>query len=495
MNRLRLQLQRFAQEQPEHPVLVDEHRSMGAAQLLTAVDSEIARLAATGASHIGLLAGSGIDWVIVDLACQFAGLCLVPVPTFFSDQQIEYVLDSAAVDLLIVDAANVQRINGRAEPVAGLAGYYQVALQPQSVPQMPPGTTKITFTSGSTGAPKGVCLSFEQCLAVAQSLAEALPVTRPRHLAVLPLSTLLENIGGVYLPLLLGGTAILPSSQALGTAGSSGIDPTVFLAAVQAWQPGTMTLVPQLLALFDAAIAKGWRPPSTLEFVAVGGGRVAPSIVARVRSGGMPVYEGYGLSECASVVSLNTPSADRSGTSGRVLSHVTVSDKAGELVVSGNAFLGYLNQPDSWGIDEVATGDLGHVDSDGYVWIEGRSKNVLISSFGRNISPEWVESELLASGLLQQALVLGDGRPYCTALIWSANRRLTNQQLQTELDGVNRVLPDYAQVRDFQLMPEPMTLLNGLLTENGRPRRARIEQCYQTQIEQLYSPTPGSIAL
>ena len=102
---------------------------------------------------------------------------------------------------------------------------------------------------------------------------------------------------------------------------------------------------------------------------------------------------------------------------------------------------------------------------------------------------------MLASGLLQQALVLGDGRPYCTALIWSANRSLTRQQLQAELDGVNSVLPDYAQVRDFQLMPEPMTLLNGLLTENGRPRRARIEQCYQTQIEQLYSPTPESIAL
>ena len=119
----------------------------------------------------------------------------------------------------------------------------------------------------------------------------------------------------------------------------------------------------------------------------------------------------------------------------------------------------------------------------------------MISSFGRNISPEWVESELLASGLLQQVLVLGDGRPYCTALIWSANSRLSRRQLQAELDRVNGALPDYAQVRDFYLMPEPMTLINGLLTENGRPRRARTEQCYQTQIEQLYSPTPESIAL
>jgi long-subunit acyl-CoA synthetase (AMP-forming) len=495
MNQLCTQLQRYAQEQPERTLLVDEHCAMSAGQLLAAVHSEVARLAATGAGRIGLLADNGVAWVVCDLASQFAGLCLVPIPTFFSDRQIEHVLDSAAVDLLIVDEANVQRITGCIEPVAGLAGYYQVALQPQSVPQIPPGTTKITFTSGSTGEPKGVCLSFEQCLAVAQSLAVVLPVTCPRHLAVLPLSTLLENIGGVYLPLLRGGTAMLPSSQALGTAGSSGIDPTIFLATVQTWKPATMILVPQLLALFDSAIANGWRPPSTLEFVAVGGGRVAASIVARVRSGGMPVYEGYGLSECASVVSLNTPCADRTGTSGRVLSHVTVTEQDGELEVSGNAFLGYLNQPDSWGIDKVATGDLGHVDDDGYVSIEGRSKSVLISSFGRNISPEWVESELLASGLLQQVLVLGDGRPYCTALIWSANSRLSRRQLQAELDRVNGALPDYAQVRDFYLMPEPMTLINGLLTENGRPRRARIEQCYQTQIEQLYSPTPESIAL
>ena len=108
MNQLLLQLQRFAQEQPERPVLVDEHRAMGAAQLLSAVESQVARLAATGASRIGLLADSGIDWVIVDLASQFAGLCLVPVPTFFSDQQIEHVLGSAAVDLLTpaVDGGN-----------------------------------------------------------------------------------------------------------------------------------------------------------------------------------------------------------------------------------------------------------------------------------------------------------------------------------------------------------------------------------------------------
>jgi long-subunit acyl-CoA synthetase (AMP-forming) len=229
--------------------------------------------------------------------------------------------------------------------------------------------------------------------------------------------------------------------------------------------------------------------PDSLQFVAVGGGRVAPAVLQRVRAAGLPVYEGYGLSECASVVSLNTRAQDRAGTSGRVLPHVTVNVQDGELVVCGNSFLGYLNAPQTWGVEKIYTGDLGSVTEDGFVKVSGRSKNLLVSSFGRNISPEWVESELLATGVFEQVIVLGDDRPFCCALIVPAPNSLGDAALQRAIDAVNRTLPDYARVAVWLRLQQPFSVAQGTLTENGRLRRVTICQHYAKEIEELYVST------
>ncbi len=354
---------------------------------------------------------------------------------------------------------------------------------------MPPDTAKLTFTSGSTGNPKGVCLSAAQCWQVAESLAGAVHVAAPRHLCVLPLSTLLENIGGVYMPMMSAGTSLVYPLEQLGMAGSSGVQTQRFLQAIAALQPNTMILVPQLLSLLDSALAAGWQAPASLAFVAVGGGRVAPAVVQRVRAAGLPVYEGYGLSECASVVSLNTAAHDRPGTSGRVLPHITVNVERGELVVRGNSFLGYLNEPQSWGNERIHTGDLGSLTEDGFVTVNGRSKNVLVSSFGRNISPEWVESELLATGAFAQVIVLGDDRPFCSALVVPAAEAADDATLQLAIDAVNATLPDYARVGRWQRLPQAFSVAAGTLTDNGRLRRDRICRDYANDIEQLYLST------
>ena len=207
------------------------------------------------------------------------------------------------------------------------------------------------------------------------------------------------------------------------------------------------------------------------------------------------MFEGYGLSECASVVSLNCPGRNRPGTSGQVLDHLRVSDHQGQLRVSGNAFLGYLNQPESWYPEHVDTGDIGSVDSEGYVTIEGRAKNALINSYGRNISPEWVESELAGAGVFRQALVFGDARPYCTALLYPMDDQCSNAVIQDAIDRVNDHLPDYARVAAWARLPEPLSAARGLLTDNGRPRRNMIEGAYGHLIDTLYPETKEMKAL
>jgi long-chain acyl-CoA synthetase len=500
MKKLTGELLNLAKRKSDSPVLESQGCIVTAAQLIERVERVRVYLSQNGISRVGLLADNSVDWVVFDIACQAEGICLVPIPTFFSHRQIDYLLRSASVEYLVYDQKN-QSGAQRFSPLslAALPGADELrclVLPGERKALIPARTNKITFTSGSTGEPKGVCLSFDQCQRVAESLANAVGFADGwRHMCVLPLSTLLENIAGVYMPLLGGGTSVVYAAENLGMAGSSGLDVDKFLASIEQLQPQTMILVPQLLDVLDGAIIAGWKPPGSLKFVAVGGGRVAPAIITRAFSGGLPVYEGYGLSECASVVSLNTPASNRPGTSGQVLPHVQISDQEGEIVIDGGTFLGYLNKPSSWGKTSVSTGDVGKIDEEGFVTIAGRRTNILISSFGRNISPEWVESELLSLRFFEQVVVVGDGRPCCAALLLPARVESSDAQIQGALDQVNKGLPDYARAKFWLRLDERLGTDNGMLTDNGRLKRIQIQEHYGKQIEALYSVTEEYQAL
>ncbi|MGL5432078.1 MAG: AMP-binding protein, partial [Plesiomonas shigelloides] len=263
-------------------------------------------------------------------------------------------------------------------------------------------TAKITFTSGTTGQPKGVCLSNQHLMRTTQALADAVSALDiQRHLTVLPLTTLLENITGLYVPLLLGATSLLPSLAEIGFQGSSRLEPQQFLRCLQTFRPHSMVLVPELLRLLLALAPAAADSLSELRFIAVGGGRVAASLLQQAQQLNLPVYQGYGLSECGSVVSLNTPQGNCLGSAGRPLPHcrVRLADD-GEILVSGAVMQGYLlaeqTHPDSSNATEaanpadnapthahaqeleIATGDLGYLDDHGFLHITGRKKNVQI---------------------------------------------------------------------------------------------------------------------
>jgi long-subunit acyl-CoA synthetase (AMP-forming) len=472
------------------PAVVSGDTALSITALRTQIDAAADRLCAMGVKSVALHADNGTDWIVTDLACRQAGIRIVPVPSFFSAAQIAHVLASSDAGVLVTDRPVDPATEAPGRDVQGIpwGGTLRLRhLESRGKPRIPAGTQKITFTSGTTGTPKGVCLSAEQQSLVAESLASASRLRTPRHLCILPLSTLLENIGGVYAPLLAGGTVVVPSLADIGLHGSSGLSLDRLLAGLGRERPDSLILVPELLRALTMAAERGWRPPSSLRFVAVGGGRVAPQLIERARHAGLPVYEGYGLSECGSVVCLNVPGADRPGTVGRPLPHVTVTLEDGEVLVSGSTFLGYVDQPSSWDGACVRTGDLGTLDADGYLSIDGRAKNQLISSFGRNIAPEWVESELLAGPLLHQAVVFGEARPYCIALVTPVDPATPDAAIQAWFRQVNQRLPDYARVLDWARLPGPLLARDGLVTENGRPKRSSIEAHYAPVIESLYA--------
>lgn len=475
-------------------VLVSLTESLTQSQLAERCATLAELIRSEGFRVIALHVDNRPDWVVIDLACQQASVCLVPLPTFFSAEQLQHVLDTVPVDGLFTDQPDLLAplVAGRIRPGSSLTvgDCSLLRLDPPPNPTAIPGNSgKITFTSGSTGRPKGVCLSNEQLLLQAAALAATVGIDAPRHLCLLPLSTLLENIAGVYAPLLAGGEVILPKLAEVGFEGSSSLDSNRFLSLLSRQQPHSIILTPQLLQLLVAAARSGWAPPASLRFVAVGGAKVPAGLIDSAHDLGIPAFEGYGLSECASVVSLNVPGRSHSGSCGWPLPHLEVALDDGEILVRGNAMLGYAGEPESWGQEWIHTGDLGHMDDQGHLFIDGRKKNLLISSFGRNINPEWVESELLASGALSECIVFGDARPYCVALLTPHNPAASDASIQQWVDRSNTRLPDYARIRRWLRLAEPLAASSALLTENGRPKRQAILARYGDAVESLYTPS------
>lgn len=465
------------------PALHEADRRIDYAELRESVQARAARLAALDAARVALALENGVDWALWDLALMLAGRVCVPLPGFFSEAQRRHVLDSAGVDTMIGAGECFEaqaRISGFAPRERGL--WQRTVPAP---PPLPAGTSKITFTSGTTGRPKGVCLDAGTQWAVAGAVWHAIASCDVRrHLCVLPLSTLLENIAGVYAPLLAGACVELRPMSKIGLRGASGFDTDRFLRTLHESRPHSLILVPQLLFALVAAGECGLLPPDTLRFVAVGGARVAPGLLRRADALGIPVHEGYGLSECASVVCLNTPASRRVGSVGRPLEHaqVRLSDD-GEVLVRGPQMLGYLGErrpENEW----LATGDLGRLD-DGFLVLEGRRTNRFVTAFGRNVDPEWVEAELAAHPAIAQAWLHGEAQPENVAVVVPRDACASDAQIDAAVSEVNRALPDYARAHRWLRATQPFDASNGLATANGRLRRDALVVRYGAAIARL----------
>lgn len=431
-------------------------------------------------------------WIVLDLAAMACNRPLVPLPFFFSPAQWQHAMQNAGVSILVTDqpqlfepllAGNI--LNSSQFEVAGKT-LTQFVLRHFDQVQLPEHTAKITYTSGTTGNPKGVCLSNENMLNVASAIAAATEVSSAdTHLSVLPLATLLENVAGVYATLLAGASCYLLPNQEIGLSGATGLDINKLLATLKQTQATTAIFTPELLHALVAFIEGGAEPSQYLRFLAVGGASVSPVLLERAKKIRIPVYEGYGLSECASVVAVNVPSATKIGTVGKPLPHIQISfSHEQEIIVNGNAYLGYVGQTNAQQ-NVVHTGDIGALDEDGYLVITGRKKNIFITSFGRNVSPEWVERELKISPYIAQAALFGEAKPWNVAVI-VPRQGASAQQIEEAINSINAKLPDYARIGRWIDADAPFSTSNQQLTSNGRNRRDVILQHYQQQINALY---------
>lgn len=472
----------LAARDPGDVLLVSAVRAWPAGEVLAELDSLRNRL--SGRRVVAVLADNGPTWVIADLACQSAGVVHLPLPDFFNAGQLRHALEHAGADTILTDRP--ERI-GELDLGFSATGRWRelTRLQRQVAPVvLPAGTAKISFTSGSTGTPKGVCLSAAGLLDTARAVSNCLAdVPLGRHLAVLPLALLLENVAGVYAPLLRGIPVHLPSLAAVGWQGRAGFDPATLDRAVRDAQAGSLVLVPELLKAWTLFLGQSrGSPPDSLCFVAVGGARVAPELIGEARRAGIPAYQGYGLTEAGSVVALNRPGDDGAGV-GRPLDHVRLSIESGELGVSTRAFLGYVGSFERME-GNFPTGDLAALDARGHLHLAGRRKNLLITSFGRNVSPEWIEAGLLADPRITQAIVVGDGQAALSAIV-VPRPGVDASAIDDAIGRVNGALPDYAHIAHY-LVSEPFAVDNGMATGNGRPQRERIFEHHSAAIAALY---------
>ncbi len=468
-----LNIERFLKGHHGKIAIESEHTQYSYQSIADQVDCRVDQLRRSGARVVALSEPDTVNWIVWDLALLQAGCVCVPVPPFFTVSQVRHLLQQTGADTWIGPHPDSELLNefGFA---AGMCGW-QRSITPVD---MPAETAKITFTSGTTGTPKGVCLSAAAMLTVAKALTYiTADQSLSRYLTLLPLAVLLENLG-VWAAFISGATVCVRNINALS---NSAADQQGLLQAITECRANSMILVPQLLAGLLQAQSHGFQLPASYRFIAVGGGRVAQRLLDRIKELAWPVYEGYGLSECASVVCLNKPSQYQPGSVGTALPHLQISIAGdGEILVHGAGVLGYLGSPNC-PAQPWPTGDLGFI-KDGFVYINGRKKHQFITAFGRNVSPEWVEAELCSQPEISQAFFYGEALPVNTAILVPAT---DNQHaVQQAVERVNALLPEYARVGLWIPATEPFSAGNEQLTVNGRLRRERILDQYQQHFHQ-----------
>ncbi len=420
---------------------------------------------------IGLFGGNSVEWAVACLAAGLAGKTVVPIPAFFSREQCAHLVRDAGITRILATDAGAAKGSGLPVPADVLSSRRE---SPESMPRGDGGL--IIYTSGSTGTPKGVRLVSGQALWSAQALADASGATADdKYLSLLPLPMLLEAVCGIMIPVLVGGSVFYDGAVAQSVAAGAASN---IMASFERERPTTSVLVPQLLALYASQLAaSGKRPPESLRFVAVGGACLPSALSAAATRLGIPVFEGYGLSECSSVVAVNSPGASLPGSVGQPLDGLKVEIEDGEIVVEGPSVMdGYLHgeaAPRRW-----RTGDMGHLDGEGFLTVYGRRDNLIVTPTGRNINPEWIETMLLGDLRIGACVLaqVGDPATLTVILVPSAPaeswfQSASSEDIQRFLAKACQTAPEYARPKSACVVSRKEAAERALFTANGRIRR------------------------
>jgi len=517
-----------------------------------------------------------LDWVCFDQAALGLGLVTVPLYTTDSPGNLAHVIADSGARLLLLESDDrwvplagmrdrfpqLQRVLCRRVASAGDAALRCIddwlpsaGGTPQRLSEDPDAVATLVYTSGTTGPPKGVMLSHRNILSNAEAVLRRIPaLPSDVFLSFLPLAHAFERTVGYYLPMMAGCCVTYARSIEQLREDLVTVRPTVMLSVPRVYDKIYMAIQAKLgdrglkRTLFDRTVAMGWRRfessrgwvagPSAADRllwpllrslvarpvlmrlggrlrVAVSGGAPLSATVGRFFVAlGLPLTEGYGLTEAAPVVTAVPPEDFLPGWVGRELDGIqTRLGPEGELFVRGpNLMQGYWTQADATAqvIDAdgwLHTGDIAEM-RDGYVAIRGRLKEILVTSTGEKVSPVDMEMALTMDPLFDQAMIVGEGRPYLTALLVLAQEPWLRLARGLGLDpaapgavhdpriveaAFTRVadrlgtFPGYAQIRALHLSLSPWTVDNGLITPTMKIKRPELQALFADAIDALYA--------
>jgi len=491
------------------------------------------------------------EWTLVDYAIWWAGAVTVPLYETSSSEHAAWVVADSGATLAIVEfddnslglptwVIESADIGLDALAAAGTT-ISDDDLEARRATVGAADVATIIYTSGTTGTPKGCPLTHANLRAEIDAAVERLPEIffsdDAATLLFLPLAHVFARIvqvGAINAGVRLGLTSdVSELPERLGT-----FEPTFILtiprvlervfnlASQQAYadnRGGFFDRAVQAAIAYSRALDRG-KPGAALRtrhavyertvyrklrgafgdqvaWAIVGGAPLGERLAHFYRGIGLPVLEGYGLTETSGAIAVNTPDEHRIGTVGKPLRGTEVRvDSGGELHIRGpQVFSGYWNNPsatdacldhEGW----FATGDLGDIDDDGFVRILGRRMEILITAGGKAVAPAVLEDRIRAHPYISQCLVVGDGKPFVAALVtidpsaWTG--RLTDPELleavQSAVDSANAVVSQAEAVRKFAILDEDWTQENGYLTPSMKVKRSTVLSDFHDTVEALF---------
>jgi long-chain acyl-CoA synthetase len=525
--------------------------------------------------RVALMLRNCPQWMMFDQAAMSLGLVTVPLYTVDRAENVAYIVNDAEVKVLLFETAQqwhemssvrnqmqcVQRfislddIQSDAPNLVAAQRYLPAtALLQAAVPCQPDQLASVIYTSGTTGKPKGVMLSHQNMLSNAYAALDTFRVySDDLFLSFLPLSHTFERTLGYYLTVMTGATVAFARSIPLLSEDLQTIRPTLLISVPRIYERIYAAIKTKLdegsplrKRLFYLAVDVGWarflhqqgRGPWLPSFLlwpvldhlvakkllarlggrlrtAVSGGAALTPEVSRVFVGlGLPVVQGYGLTETSPVISGNHPDRNFPESVGQPITGVQVKlGPQNALLVKGpNVMLGYWNNPEATRamIDDegwLNTGDIASISATGHITITGRVKEIIVMSNGEKLPPADIELAITRDDLFEQVMVLGEARSYMVAvavvnpLLWEAfaqelgvrhdmpeslrDARVEQQALQ-RIALQLREFPGYARIHRVLLLTEPWTIENGIMTPTLKMKRNRVVTKYAVEIEQLY---------
>lgn len=515
-------------------------------------------------------------WMMFDQAAMSLGLVVVPLYTVDRPDNIAYIVNNAEVKVLLFESAeqwqalravrdqmrtvlsfvSIDEIrNSNDHSLKSMAEFLPDSARLQSaLSAQPDDLASIVYTSGTTGRPKGVMLSHVNILSNAHACLDTFTVHGDDlFLSFLPLSHTFERTLGYYLPVMVGATVAFARSIPQLSDDLKFIQPTLLISVPRIYERIYAAIRTKLdegsplkRSLFHLAVETGWarfeyeqgRGPWKAAFLlwpllqklvaqkildrlggrlrtAISGGAALAPEISRVFVGlGLPVVQGYGLTETSPVIAGNHLENNFPDSVGQPIRDVQVRlGEQGELLVKGpNVMLGYWNNPeatseimdaDGW----LNTGDIAHISDTGHIYITGRTKEIIVMSNGEKIPPTDMEIAMLHDPLFDQVMVFGEAHPYLVVIGvvnpegWQhfaqeigiradMPEALCDSRVEAKvLRRIARNLrgfPGYAKVNRVLLLREPWTIENGLLTPTLKIKRSELAQRYAVQIRELY---------